>query len=183
MSTIPSHGWFITDIPTLRGSLVLHCICWGRCLLILARHSPAWWEQFRAAWWLSPPLSKIWVHGDDDIPNIWENKTWTPRHQPDRFIRTFIEKQIVQWSFLANEKKAEIIYKFTVDRFFEYFQRTIVRISTFSRTKQSTKRSTDGVVNLRQGRLQRLRRKRSRKNEQTSNVWNGEYGTSFGDIH
>ena len=33
--------------------------------------------------WLvvGPPLWKILVNWDDDIPNIWENKKWQPNHQ------------------------------------------------------------------------------------------------------
>ena len=31
------------------------------------------------------PLWKIWVNWDDDIPNIWKNKSHIPNHQPDKF--------------------------------------------------------------------------------------------------
>ena len=34
-------------------------------------------------WWLGHPSEKYEsVNWDDDIPNIWENKTWQPNHQP-----------------------------------------------------------------------------------------------------
>ena len=35
--------------------------------------------------WLvvGPPLWKLLVSWDDDIPKIWENKKWQPNHQPD----------------------------------------------------------------------------------------------------
>ena len=34
--------------------------------------------------WLvaKPPIWKIWVNWDDDIPNIWKNKSHVPNHQP-----------------------------------------------------------------------------------------------------
>ena len=31
------------------------------------------------------PLKNMNVHGDDEIPNIWENKKWQPNHQPVKF--------------------------------------------------------------------------------------------------
>ena len=35
-------------------------------------------------WWLTYPSEKYeFVNWDDDIPNIWENKSHVPNHQPD----------------------------------------------------------------------------------------------------
>ena len=30
---------------------------------------------------LATPLKNMKVNWDDDIPNLWENKTWQPNHQ------------------------------------------------------------------------------------------------------
>ena len=38
------------------------------------------WSSGLVVGW--PPLWKIWVNWDEDIPNIWENKKWQPNHQP-----------------------------------------------------------------------------------------------------
>ena len=37
----------------------------------------------------SPPRPEKYdfVNGDDEIPNIWENKNWQPNHQPDIYLR------------------------------------------------------------------------------------------------
>jgi len=37
-----------------------------------------------SGWWLTYPSEKSWSSsvGDDDIPNIWENKIHVPNHQP-----------------------------------------------------------------------------------------------------
>ena len=41
-----------------------------------------------AGWWLSRPLWKMmeFVSWDDDIPNIWKNKSHVPNHQPVGFF-------------------------------------------------------------------------------------------------
>ena len=47
-------------------------------------------------WWFQP-LWKIWVSWDDYIPNIWENKTWQPNHQPDH-ISANLSPRVPKWS-------------------------------------------------------------------------------------
>ena len=40
-----------------------------------------WWVKSTfSGWWFEPPW-KILVNWDDDIPNIWENKSHVPNHQ------------------------------------------------------------------------------------------------------
>ena len=40
-----------------------------------------------SGWWLGHPSEKYeFVNWDDSKPNIWENKTWQPNHQPDFLI-------------------------------------------------------------------------------------------------
>ena len=50
--------------------------------------------------WLvvGPPLWKILVNWDDDIPNIWENKIDVPNHQPVRdLILDIISIDWIDW--------------------------------------------------------------------------------------
>jgi len=35
---------------------------------------------------VSTPLKNMKVSWDDEIPNIWENKSHVPNHQPDRYM-------------------------------------------------------------------------------------------------
>jgi len=37
--------------------------------------------SFLSGWWFQP-LQKILVSWDDEIPNIWKNKSHVPNHQP-----------------------------------------------------------------------------------------------------
>ena len=32
------------------------------------------------------PLKNMKVNWDDEIPHIWENKTWQPNHQPELYL-------------------------------------------------------------------------------------------------
>ena len=43
-------------------------------------HSPSnWFEFWHSGWWYSDPSEKYeFVNWDDDIPNIWENKSHVP---------------------------------------------------------------------------------------------------------
>ena len=46
------------------------------------------WLTKSSGWWLGHPSEKYEsVNWDDDIPNIWENKTWQPDHQPVIVLR------------------------------------------------------------------------------------------------
>ena len=40
-------------------------------------------------WWFQP-LWKRFVNWDDDIPNIWKNKSHVPNHQPDYYAKIII---------------------------------------------------------------------------------------------
>ena len=41
------------------------------------------WIIYGYGWWLTYPSKKYeFVHWDDDIPNIWENKSHVPNRQP-----------------------------------------------------------------------------------------------------
>ena len=43
-----------------------------------------WIPQQLAGWWFQPTPEKYeFVSWDDDIPNIWKNKSHVPNHQPD----------------------------------------------------------------------------------------------------
>jgi hypothetical protein len=40
-------------------------------------------KQWHSGWWLTYPSEKYeFVSWDDEIPNIWENKSQVPNHQP-----------------------------------------------------------------------------------------------------
>ena len=40
-----------------------------------------------SGWWLTyPPEKYMKVSWDDDIPNIWKNKSHVPNHQPDLLL-------------------------------------------------------------------------------------------------
>ena len=41
-------------------------------------------HQLVGGW--ATPLKNMKVNGDDEIPNIWENKKWQPNHQPENMV-------------------------------------------------------------------------------------------------
>ena len=43
-------------------------------------------------WWYTYPSEKYeFVSWDDEIPNIWENKSHVPNHQPDKYYKWFTQ--------------------------------------------------------------------------------------------
>ena len=40
-------------------------------------------DYYLSGWWYTYPSENMKVNWDNDIPNIWNNKSHVPNHQPD----------------------------------------------------------------------------------------------------